>query len=124
MWFIYGDKESLKTFLSKRFDQNPKEAARFLACYLPTMWSGLTGLPRKGGISRETYDGMANVIDPDQMIGYLKRGYGDVLDDERFLEEHKGDADARAAAKFVRMYRAVRNEKNTTSQDKPKSPAS
>lgn len=121
IWFIYGDKESLKTYITRRFDTDPKEAAKFLACYLPTVWSGLTGLPSKGSISRETYDGIANVVAPEKMIEYLRKVYGDRLDDELFLAGHKGDVDARAAVTFVKMHRAVQNEKGKTSQGKPES---
>src|SRR5271166_6611764 len=45
MWFFYGDKDSLTSYLGERFDRNPKEAVAFLVCWLPTVWSGSTGLP-------------------------------------------------------------------------------
>ncbi|MCI0622104.1 MAG: KAP family NTPase [Acidobacteria bacterium] len=113
MWFTYGEKESLKTYLIQRFDGDPTEAAKFLGCYLPTVWAGDTGLPRKGSISRETYDGIANVVDPELMISYLRKVYGDALDDDKFFEERKGDPDAKAAATFVRMHKAVCADRST-----------
>ncbi len=114
MWFIYGDKESLKTYLIQRFDRDPTEAAKFLSCYLPTVWAGDSGLPSKGSISRETYDGIANVVDPELMITYLRKVYGDALDEDRFFEEREGDPEAKAAATFVRMHKAVRSEKSAS----------
>ncbi len=49
------------------------------------------------------------------MIGYLRKVYGDALDDGKFFEERKGDADAKAAATFVRMHKAVRSDKGASS---------
>lgn len=114
MWLIYGNKESLKTYLLQRFDRDPAETAKFLGCYLPTVWAVDTGLPRQGSISRETYDGIANLVDPDVMIGFLQKVYGAALEDDRFFEERKGDSDAKAAATFVRMHKAVRSEKTAS----------
>jgi hypothetical protein len=110
VWFAHGDKESLKAYLIQRFGHDPTEAAKFLATYLPTVWSGSSGLSSKGPISRETYNGIANIIDPERMVEYLKQGYGSEIGGENSIEENRKDADALAAASFCRMYLADQNE--------------
>jgi hypothetical protein len=123
MWFIYGNKDSLRTFLTQRFGENPKEAAKFLSCYLPTIWSGDTGLPRKGSMESGTYDFIANVIVPERMMDYLHKAYGETLEDAKFLEEHIGDTDAKAAATARAYRRAERDHSVVPPPEKSESPS-
>jgi hypothetical protein len=119
MWYAYGDKDSLKSYLSNRFETDPREAAKFISCYLPTVWSGATGLPSKGEISREAYEFVKNLVEPDKMIGYLRRTYGESLSEDAFLENRRQDVEATAAATFYKTHQFVQAEKSTAPRADP-----
>ena len=104
MWYFHGDKNALTAYLTRRFEEHPKEALAFLVCFLPTVWSGSTGNSRKGFLSKDTYDGIAKMIPPEKMINYFQKIFGSNLTELAPLSEEGKDFEKQAVAKFAEFY--------------------
>jgi len=85
IWAMFGSQGETDQHLTESFQSSPENVVEFLRCYLPTSWGVQSMLPRKGEFTRESYDSIARVVNPDNVFEALKQLYGKDL--ERL--EHK-----------------------------------
>lgn len=108
IWNAYGPNGEVRAYLEERFSANPQETIRFLVAYLPTEWSGQTGLPRKADLMREGYNAVSKLIDPDFVARQLKVLYGAKLDSSEYPQaEGEGSLELRTAQQFVHIHQTV-----------------
>ena len=122
IWFSFGDKRELSDYLKRRIEQDHAESAKFICCFLPTAWGGESGLPHKSNLTREGYDSISALMEPEALIGHLKAVFGESVEEAKESADRELSVEERAAREFIRIHRAFQ-EKNDASQTGPGSAA-
>jgi KAP family P-loop domain len=93
--------------LKARFTQNPNEVDIFLDTFVGEAWGLETGLPHKSDFTRDSYNVIAQWLDPEVIISNLRTRYGDEIDTAQY---HYGDEvpiARRIALQFAFIHRNV-----------------
>ncbi|HEV8489406.1 MAG TPA: P-loop NTPase fold protein [Candidatus Limnocylindrales bacterium] len=78
LWARYGSREETEAHLRASFEKSPGSVVDFLECYVPIAWSMDTGIGHRSDFSRDMYDQLKLVINPDAIDGALIAVVGDV----------------------------------------------
>lgn len=114
IWNHHGDPQRFRRYWKEAFERDPAEAARLLVSYNPKARAIDTGKRRRGHFAREQYNSVVGVLDPELVIGALKKVYGGSLDSPK--DEHEGFADdcEYVAHQFCRIHAIVKASETET----------
>jgi hypothetical protein len=99
---------SLRSWLCASADAVDK----FLAAFVGRAWGLESGVSRRSDFSRNSYDRVADLIDPAFIVERLRAKYGDNLEDDRQREpKTQGQWERQTAGRFVSIHQFVLTEK-------------
>ena len=107
LWNKYGSPSEVGVYLSQRFTATPKEVLSFLATYVPTAWGMESGLPHKSDFNREHYNSVADLVNPETILGHLKSIYGEKLNAAEYYVSRDTPFEERIASQFAYIHKEV-----------------
>jgi len=111
-WYTWGSKSELAKVLKNRFANETSHAQKFINIFIPTTWPVETGVPQRGELHREEYDGIAKYVDPNEILKALRSFHHDQLESEEFpYGRENDDGDKITAIQFAWTHRFVQQEK-------------
>ena len=126
-WSYWSSKEETNSYLKKTFEKNSSNSIEFLKSYVPTWWlMGIespfhVGSPSKGDVDQKTYDSIVSVVDPELLIQFLRKIYGEKLDSPDFYRQNdKQTSEEVAACQFVYIHQQVLIDGSFTDKKSPR----
>jgi hypothetical protein len=118
LWNKYGVPGEVSGYLQRRFNQAGDEVGVFLQSYVGRAWGLESGLSQPADFSRESYDAIAKLVDPQLIMEHLKQRYGSELDTPEYHLGNDVALSRRIAHQFAFIHRAASQEeaKNAKSE--------
>jgi hypothetical protein len=111
LWHEFGSREELSNYLRHRFKVHNDEVYEFISTYLGTSWGG-DGVSRPGDLVRESYNGIAELVDPSFIVLKLRERYGAELDNPEFRHLDDWPIPRRIAHQFAFLHNVAEQEKS------------
>ncbi|OGO17869.1 MAG: hypothetical protein A2Z15_06680 [Chloroflexi bacterium RBG_16_50_11] len=102
LWAQYGSRDETNRYLTNSFKSRPDNAIRLLKCYLPTAQTDKEA-PSADDFTREHYDNIAEVVDPDKVYAALTKVFKFKVATIEEITPVK-PADRNLAFKFMRLH--------------------
>jgi hypothetical protein len=115
-WNAHVGGTAVGDHLRVRFEQHPNEVDAFLDTFVGESWGLESGLPRRSDFMRESYDAIAQWLDPELIFANLRVRYGAEVDTADY---HYGDdvqIARRIALQFAFIHRNVVEERARLAQ--------
>jgi hypothetical protein len=111
IWHELGSPEELSNYLKRRFEAHSDEVYEFISTYLGTSW-GSDGISRPGDLIRESYNGIAESVDPAFVLSKLRERFGAELDDPQLHQLEDWPIQRRIAHQFAFLHNVADQEKS------------
>lgn len=119
LWSKYGPTGETSAYLRARFEADSSELDDFLRVYVPLAWGLQSGLSHIADLSRNNYDAMAELIDPNFVILKLRERYGTEIDNPRFDHPDDTALAMRIAHQFAYIHKKISEENAGTNFVQP-----
>jgi hypothetical protein len=96
--------------LRQKLQADPTEVDALLDSYVGEAWDGASGLPEGTDISRETYDAIAQLVDPENVAAALVQRHGSGLGSGDFYRHDASSMAQRIAHQFLWLHRRADHE--------------
>jgi hypothetical protein len=106
-WNKYGRPGEVRAYIKARLDSEPTDTLKFLGTYVSPAWEMESGLPHKSDFSRENYDAIAIIIEPEAILTHLKLLYGVRLDSPEYYHSRETPLEERIAQQFAFIHKKV-----------------
>jgi hypothetical protein len=107
-WIAFNETNE---YLSNTFKESRNNVIEFLNTYIGTGWSMETGLPSKSELTRDQYDMIVRVVDPDIVLHHLHNIYGDDIYNVKLENSGYDVSDKTTALRFSTFYDISKKEK-------------
>jgi len=108
-WKQYGAPDAVRDYLRARLEADPAEVIRLLDTYVGTAWGLESGLSHKADFERDSYDAIAELIDPAFILEKLKVQYPN-LSGARYRYSGDGEYERTLAEQFAFLHKRAIEE--------------
>lgn len=118
VWKNMGPPGEMEASLRGWLNASPGSVDVFLAAFVGRAWGLESGLSRRSDLWRDSYNAVADLIDPDFIAERLRATHGDQLQASEELEpKSEKDWARQAARQFIAIHEAVQREKQKPPPD-------
>ena len=110
IWARYGSRDETSSYLAKSFKSRPENAIKLLKCYLPSATQPEKDQPATADFTRDNYNSMAEVVDPDKVYAALTRVFKFKADTIEEKTPVKPD-DRNLAFRFLRIHHQAKSDR-------------
>jgi hypothetical protein len=110
IWAHYGSRDETSSYLAKSFKSRPENAIKLLKCYLPSAAQPEKDQPATADFTRDNYNSMAEVVDPDKVYAALTRVFKFKADTIEEKTPVKPD-DRNLAFRFLRIHHQAKSDR-------------
>ena len=111
IWENWISRAETNAYLAKSFTESKNNVLEFLKTYLGTGWGVESGLPSKSELKREEYNLIIRVVDPENVLQYLRFIYGGEIDRATLATCRFDASDKTTAFRFSAMHSIAIKEK-------------
>jgi hypothetical protein len=108
LWMRYGEPGQMEHVLRTWLSNSTDAVDKFLATYVGRAWGMESGLSRRSDFRRESYDRIAEIIDPEFIVERLRAAHGDLIEKDREDEPASEiEWEEQTARRFVDIHKFV-----------------
>src|ERR1700676_3087149 len=111
LWNKYSGDAAVAAHLGARFQAKPNEIDTFLESYIGEAWGFESGLPRPSDFTRNLYNEIASLMDPEILSVNLRQRFGKELDAPQWDHSDDTSLDRQIAHQFMLVHQKAREER-------------
>lgn len=115
-WWRNVDDVGLANRLIACLDVDSSEVDVFLDAFVGEAWDVSTGVPHRSDLDRNTYEGIARLIDPELVAQRLRARYGAALDSPQYHHSAQVSLAIRFAHQFLHVHNIALAQASQTSE--------
>lgn len=106
-WLRGAGRPSVEQHLLMACSGNTENSLALVRAFMPTGWSLQTGMPVGSQVERNTYDSIAQLLDPDALVASFALAFPTTLESELPIDTVFTDDNERIALRWAQVHRIV-----------------